>query len=168
MRYGLGRCAFCPISGLRFESASQCEVFICGFVWIRVVRCGFLLWVCVARVLGSVWGDTCDSDPCEYARPLCEEGVGRLVQCRMCLCGASPEVYRCQRVCQRARNSECLCVCVCVSSLLNAWACEPIASGPACEPFASGFVSEPFASGSFKIFVAGRAPSYLVRPCLGE
>lgn len=79
-------------------------------------------------------------------------------------CGRSAQKCIAACVCASARAT----VNVCVSSLLNAWACEPIASGPACEPFASGFVSDQVASRTSKISVAGRAPSYLVRPCLGE
>ena len=81
-------------------------------------------------------------------------------------CGRSAQKCIAACVCASARAT--VNVCVWVSSLLNAWACEPIASDPACEPFASGFVSDQVASRTSKISVAGRAPSYLVRPCLGE
>ena len=137
-----------PQVSVRFSYAD-----LCGYAWCGVVSC----CGCVLRESSGACGETPAIPTRASMRAHCVKKAWAVWSNAGCVSAALRQKCIAASVCASARAT--VNVCVCVSSLLSAWACEPIASGPACEPFASGFASEPFASGSFKISVAGRARS---------
>ena len=131
VRYCLGRCVVCPISGLRSESACQCAVFMCDILCICVVRCCFLLWFCVAPLCRSMWG--------------------ALVRGSACAC--EPFASGCVSSCgiQWSSGVSCCSVssfhsaCVPVSRSPQAHVCRDLSSEltsdiDACEQFSSGHI----------------------------